>query len=88
MEIIKYIKIEVVKDIVIIAFYTGMRLGEIINLTWNDVNLKDKILTIGSSNFQTKTRKAENCSDASESGGDSIVKSQRSKVKSKKPQTP
>ena len=56
-EIIKYIKIEVVKDIVIIAFYTGMRLGEIINLKWNDVNLKDKILTIGSNNFQTKTRK-------------------------------
>ena len=56
-EIIKYIKIEVVKDIVIIAFYTGMRLGEIINITWNDVNLKDKILTIGSNNFQTKTRK-------------------------------
>lgn len=56
-EIVKHIDSEVVKDAVITAFYTGCRLGEIVNLTWQDVNLKDDVLNIGNSNYETKTRK-------------------------------
>jgi len=46
-----------VRDFVITAFYTGCRLGELVNLTWQDVNIKEGLLTIGSTSFQTKSRK-------------------------------
>ncbi|MEG8989722.1 site-specific integrase [Ignavibacteria bacterium 4148-Me] len=38
-------------------FYTGLRLGEIANLKWQDVNLKGKYISVGNENFQTKSRK-------------------------------
>jgi len=57
IKIIKYINIETVRDVVLVAFYTGLRLGEIVNLIWQNVNLKEGLLTIGSSSFQTKSRK-------------------------------
>jgi len=47
----------IVRDVIITAFYTGCRLGELINLTWQDVNLKDNHLTIGNAIYQTKSRK-------------------------------
>ena len=56
-EIIKHIETEIVKDVVMTAFYSGCRLGEIVNLTWQDVNLKDELLNIGNKTFETKTRK-------------------------------
>jgi site-specific recombinase XerD len=56
-EIVKHLDSEVVKDVVVTAFYTGCRLGELVNLTWQDVNLKDDLLTIGSDKFETKTRR-------------------------------
>jgi len=34
------------KDILVIAYWTGMRKGEILNLTWNKVNLKDRIISL------------------------------------------
>jgi len=55
--ILNYLETEIIRDVVITAFYTGCRLGELVNLTWEDVNLKDGLLTIGSSSFQTKSRK-------------------------------
>ena len=48
---------EVVRDVVVITFYTGMRRGEVVQITWQDVNLQKDVLTIGSEIFQTKTRK-------------------------------
>jgi len=56
-EIVKHIESEIVRDAVVFAFYTGCRLGELVNLTWEDVNIKEGLLTIGSENFQTKSRK-------------------------------
>ena len=56
-EIVKHIDSEIIRDAVIAAFYSGCRLGEIANLTWQDVRLKDDLLIIGNKDFETKGRK-------------------------------
>lgn len=48
---------EVVKDAITTAFYTGCRLSEVTQLAFQDINLNDNLLTIGSKSFQTKGRK-------------------------------
>jgi site-specific recombinase XerD len=55
-EISKQIKNEIVKDVVVFAFYTGMRLNEIINLKWKNVNNSARIITVGDDKFMTKGR--------------------------------
>jgi len=45
---------DVVRDFVSIAFYTGMRLNEIVNLTWKNVDLNSRIITVGDEEFETK----------------------------------
>jgi len=50
------IKNEVVKDLVMFAFYTGMRLNEIVNLKWKNINLSSQIITVGDEEFITKGR--------------------------------
>lgn len=44
------------KDFVVFAFYTGMRLNEIINLSWKNVDLSKRIITVGDDKFLTKGR--------------------------------
>lgn len=39
-------KSQTVYNIALLSLHTGMRAGEIFNLTWGDVNLKDEVLTI------------------------------------------
>jgi len=56
-EIVNHIDTEVVRDAAVTAFYSGCRLSEIVNMTWQDVNLKDDLLIIGNKNFETKGRK-------------------------------
>jgi len=51
------IEADIVRDIVTTAFYTGCRLGELVNLTWQDINIKDEVITIGNNNYQNKSRK-------------------------------
>lgn len=47
---------EYTKPIVIFALHTGMRLGEILNLRWQDVNLKDLYISVrNSKNHETRT---------------------------------
>ena len=46
----------VIKEIVITAFFTGMRLSEILNLTWRNVNMTTRIITVGDEHFATKSR--------------------------------
>ncbi|MBX3007601.1 MAG: tyrosine-type recombinase/integrase [Melioribacteraceae bacterium] len=47
---------ETVRDITILAFCTGMRLSELVNLRWNNVSMVDKIITVGDEEFTTKGR--------------------------------
>ena len=45
-------------DLFSFAFYTGMRLAEILNLKWSSVNLNDKLITIKNTDtFTTKNKK-------------------------------
>jgi integrase len=55
--IVNYIEAEIVKDVILTAFYSGCRLGEIVNLTWQDVSLRENLITIGNNSFETKSRK-------------------------------
>ncbi len=46
------------KDIFITAFYTGMRLNEILSMTWQWIDLQTDVITVrNSQNFQTKNKK-------------------------------
>lgn len=47
---------EVVRNVVFFAFHTGMRLGEIVNIKWKNVNLDTRIITVGDEEFSTKGR--------------------------------
>lgn len=50
------IKEPVLKDIVVFAVLTGLRLSELINLTWNDIDFQRQIINVCSkSDFTTKT---------------------------------
>ena len=46
-----------IKDIYSFAFQTALRLSEILNLRWSEVSLVERTITIGSEQFQTKTKK-------------------------------
>ncbi len=47
-----------IKNIILVAFYTGMRLSEILNLHWDAVNLNSGIITVkNSEHFTTKNKK-------------------------------
>ncbi len=47
---------DIVKDFIVTAFYTGMRLNELVNLAWRNVNLITRIITVGDEEFTTKGR--------------------------------
>jgi site-specific recombinase XerD len=51
-----WIKSETVKDFVMMGFYTGMRLDEIVNLRWKNVDLQNRVITVGDEEFTTKSR--------------------------------
>jgi integrase/recombinase XerD len=51
-----HLKNETIKDIVVFAFYTGMRLNEIVNLRLKNVDLQNKVITVGDDCFTTKGR--------------------------------
>jgi len=46
-----------IKNVIVFAYNTGMRLSEIVFLEWTSVNLNKKIITVGSERFVTKSKK-------------------------------
>ncbi len=44
------------RNIIVFAFYTGMRLDEIVNLRLKNVDLQNKVITVGDDCFTTKGR--------------------------------
>ena len=54
--VIGNIKEKTVRDFVVFAFYTGMRLSEIVNLKWKNLNLTTRVITVGDEEYITKGR--------------------------------
>ncbi|MFA7421265.1 MAG: tyrosine-type recombinase/integrase [Melioribacteraceae bacterium] len=50
------LKTQVLKDFVTVAFNTGMRLNEIVNLRWSNVDFGARLITVGDEQFTTKAR--------------------------------
>lgn len=50
------IKSNIERDFIVFGFYTGLRLGEIINLKWKNVDFERNIIIIGDDEFETKGR--------------------------------
>jgi len=48
---------DLIKNVIVFAYNTGMRLSEITFLEWTAVNLDKKIITIGTERFVTKSKK-------------------------------
>ncbi|WKZ69168.1 MAG: tyrosine-type recombinase/integrase [Melioribacteraceae bacterium] len=46
------------RNIFIMAYNTGLRLGELVNLTWSAINMVEKIIVVGNHNFTTKSKAA------------------------------
>jgi len=47
----------VIADMVLFAVDSGVRLGEEANLRWSDIDLRNKVITIGSKYFRTKSKR-------------------------------
>ncbi|MFZ0456352.1 MAG: site-specific integrase [Ignavibacteriaceae bacterium] len=48
---------EVIADIIRFGVVTGLRPGEETNLRWNDIDFKNKVITVGNKFFNTKTKR-------------------------------
>lgn len=53
----RQIENEQIRDMVVFGFFTGCRLGEIVSLTWDRVDMAKRLITIGDKSFTTKGRK-------------------------------
>lgn len=58
IEILNNTESQLMKDIFTTAFYTGMRLGELLNMKWNWIDFTQNIITIkNSSEFNSKNKR-------------------------------
>lgn len=57
LQIVERAETQLMKDVILTAFNTGMRLAEITNLRNTDVDLKNRMITVGNEHFTTKSRK-------------------------------
>lgn len=58
IEILNNTETQFMKDIFTTAFYTGMRLGELLNMKWNWIDFSQNIITIkNSSEFNSKNKR-------------------------------
>jgi site-specific recombinase XerD len=56
-KILDVIEVPVVRDVVEFAYHTGMRLNEIVNLKWENVDSNNKLIAVGDDEFVTKGKK-------------------------------
>ena len=56
-KILRHTSSQIMRDIFQFGSLTGCRLNETLSLTWKDVNIVEKMVTIGSENFITKNRR-------------------------------
>ncbi len=56
-QLLPLIKSSTIRGIVKLAYDTGLRLSEVLNLQWSSVNFTERTMTIGSKAFKTKSRK-------------------------------
>lgn len=75
-----HLKNETIKDIVVFAFYTGMRLDEIVNLRLKNVDLQNKVITVGDDCFTTKGRNQRFIPISDETLGTILSQQKRKKV--------
>jgi len=47
----------IIRELFLFGFYTGCRLGEIVNLKWKHINLDKKCITIGDDDLHTKNKR-------------------------------
>jgi len=47
---------DVLSDIFFLGYLTGLRLSEIINLRWKNIDLENRLITVGDDSFTTKSR--------------------------------
>lgn len=52
-----HLKYQTVKDSVVFAFYTGLRLDEVTNVKWSNIDYEKRIITVGDDMFVTKGKK-------------------------------
>jgi integrase len=45
------------RDMFLFSFYTGCRLSEVVNIQWSNIDMENRLITIGDSTFTTKSRK-------------------------------
>lgn len=75
-KILEHVRDEL-KPVYRFTFFTGLRLAEIVNLKWTNVNIKEGILQIGDESFQTKGKKIRTipiCSEAVQILSDRVPK--------------
>lgn len=48
---------EDIRDVSIVAIYTGMRLTELVNLRWNEVDFRNRMIILSNQNTITKSKK-------------------------------
>ncbi len=56
-KIVGYAEPEIVRDVITLAYYTGLRLDEIVNLKWKNIKLDSKLIVVGDEEFVTKGKK-------------------------------
>ncbi|QQS34773.1 MAG: site-specific integrase [Ignavibacteriales bacterium] len=56
-KILSHISTDMIKDFIVLAFYTACRLSELTFMKWCDVDFIRNVIVIGSESFQTKSRK-------------------------------
>lgn len=58
-EIQRHVKQEMLRCLYYAAFYTGLRLGELVNLKWTNIDFNNNMITVGNSeDFITKSKAA------------------------------